>query len=130
MGQDKGWRVARPGRPAWPRARSPSTLPVAPAAGQGAGDAGPRGDGRRLRLLPGDARPGPQGPGGRRGRAPAPLADASVDVVTIAFGLRNLPEPGQGLLEFRRVLRPGAGWSSASSPPRWSRCCATSTAAT
>jgi demethylmenaquinone methyltransferase / 2-methoxy-6-polyprenyl-1,4-benzoquinol methylase len=28
-------------------------------------------------------------------------------VVTIAFGLRNLPEPGQGLLEFRRVLRPG-----------------------
>ena len=36
-----------------------------------------------------------------------PLEDASVDVVTIAFGLRNLPEPGQGLLEFRRVLRPG-----------------------
>jgi demethylmenaquinone methyltransferase/2-methoxy-6-polyprenyl-1,4-benzoquinol methylase len=36
-----------------------------------------------------------------------PLADASVDAVTIAFGLRNLPEPGQGLLEFRRVLRPG-----------------------
>jgi demethylmenaquinone methyltransferase / 2-methoxy-6-polyprenyl-1,4-benzoquinol methylase len=36
-----------------------------------------------------------------------PLDDASVDVVTIAFGLRNLPEPGQGLLEFRRVLRPG-----------------------
>jgi demethylmenaquinone methyltransferase/2-methoxy-6-polyprenyl-1,4-benzoquinol methylase len=36
-----------------------------------------------------------------------PLADAGVDVVTIAFGLRNLPEPGQGLLEFRRVLRPG-----------------------
>jgi demethylmenaquinone methyltransferase / 2-methoxy-6-polyprenyl-1,4-benzoquinol methylase len=35
------------------------------------------------------------------------VADASVDVVTIAFGLRNLPEPGQGLLEFRRVLRPG-----------------------
>jgi demethylmenaquinone methyltransferase/2-methoxy-6-polyprenyl-1,4-benzoquinol methylase len=36
-----------------------------------------------------------------------PLRDASVDVVTIAFGLRNLPEPGGGLLEFRRVLRPG-----------------------
>jgi demethylmenaquinone methyltransferase / 2-methoxy-6-polyprenyl-1,4-benzoquinol methylase len=36
-----------------------------------------------------------------------PLGDASVDVVTIAFGLRNLPEPGQGLLELRRVLRPG-----------------------
>jgi demethylmenaquinone methyltransferase / 2-methoxy-6-polyprenyl-1,4-benzoquinol methylase len=36
-----------------------------------------------------------------------PLAEASADVITIAFGLRNLPEPGQGLLEFRRVLRPG-----------------------
>jgi demethylmenaquinone methyltransferase/2-methoxy-6-polyprenyl-1,4-benzoquinol methylase len=36
-----------------------------------------------------------------------PLQDASVDVVTIAFGLRNLPEPGRGLLEFRRVLRTG-----------------------
>lgn len=36
-----------------------------------------------------------------------PLADASVDVVTIAFGLRNLPEPGRGLLELRRLLRPG-----------------------
>ena len=36
-----------------------------------------------------------------------PLADGSADVLTIAFGLRNLPEPGQGLLEFRRVLRPG-----------------------
>jgi demethylmenaquinone methyltransferase/2-methoxy-6-polyprenyl-1,4-benzoquinol methylase len=35
-----------------------------------------------------------------------PLRDASVDVVTIAFGLRNLPEPGAGLLELRRVLRP------------------------
>jgi demethylmenaquinone methyltransferase/2-methoxy-6-polyprenyl-1,4-benzoquinol methylase len=36
-----------------------------------------------------------------------PLADASVDVVTIAFGLRNLPDPSKGLAEFRRVLRPG-----------------------
>jgi demethylmenaquinone methyltransferase/2-methoxy-6-polyprenyl-1,4-benzoquinol methylase len=36
-----------------------------------------------------------------------PLRDASVDVVTIAFGLRNLPEPGGGLIELRRVLRPG-----------------------
>jgi demethylmenaquinone methyltransferase / 2-methoxy-6-polyprenyl-1,4-benzoquinol methylase len=36
-----------------------------------------------------------------------PLRDEAVDVVTIAFGLRNLPEPGRGLLEFRRVLRPG-----------------------
>lgn len=36
-----------------------------------------------------------------------PLADASVDVVTIAFGLRNLPDPVAGLAEFARVARPG-----------------------
>jgi demethylmenaquinone methyltransferase / 2-methoxy-6-polyprenyl-1,4-benzoquinol methylase len=56
------------------------------------------------------APPDPPGPGLRLAAADAlalPLADASVDVVTIAFGLRNLPEPGQGLLEFRRVLRRG-----------------------
>ncbi|HVM20892.1 MAG TPA: ubiquinone/menaquinone biosynthesis methyltransferase, partial [Egibacteraceae bacterium] len=36
-----------------------------------------------------------------------PLADASVDVVTIAFGLRNLPDTRAGLAEFARVTRPG-----------------------
>lgn len=36
-----------------------------------------------------------------------PLADASVDAVTIAFGLRNLPDPRAGLAEFARVTRPG-----------------------
>lgn len=36
-----------------------------------------------------------------------PLADASVDAATIAFGLRNLPDPAAGLAELRRVLRPG-----------------------
>lgn len=36
-----------------------------------------------------------------------PLRDASVDLITIAFGLRNLPDPLAGLREFRRVLRPG-----------------------
>jgi demethylmenaquinone methyltransferase / 2-methoxy-6-polyprenyl-1,4-benzoquinol methylase len=61
---------------------------------QGAGSAPPDPPQPRLRLAAGDA-------------IQLPLADASVDVVTIAFGLRNLPEPGQGLLEFRRVLRPG-----------------------
>jgi demethylmenaquinone methyltransferase/2-methoxy-6-polyprenyl-1,4-benzoquinol methylase len=35
-----------------------------------------------------------------------PLADASVDVVTIAFGLRNMADRGQALREMRRVLRP------------------------
>lgn len=36
-----------------------------------------------------------------------PLADASVDVVSIAFGIRNVQEPIAALREFRRVLRPG-----------------------
>ena len=36
-----------------------------------------------------------------------PFADASVDAVTIGFGLRNLPDPNSGLDEFARVLRPG-----------------------
>ncbi len=36
-----------------------------------------------------------------------PLADASVDALTIAFGLRNLADRARGLGEMRRVLRPG-----------------------
>lgn len=36
-----------------------------------------------------------------------PLADASVDIVSIAFGIRNVLDPAQALREFRRVLRPG-----------------------
>ena len=36
-----------------------------------------------------------------------PLPDASVDAVTIAFGLRNLSDTRAGLAEFRRVVRPG-----------------------
>lgn len=36
-----------------------------------------------------------------------PLADESVDAVTIAFGLRNLPDPAGGLAELARVTRPG-----------------------
>jgi demethylmenaquinone methyltransferase/2-methoxy-6-polyprenyl-1,4-benzoquinol methylase len=35
-----------------------------------------------------------------------PFADASFDVVTIAFGLRNLPDWSGGLREMHRVLRP------------------------
>lgn len=34
-------------------------------------------------------------------------ADASVDSLTIAFGLRNFADVSAGLREFRRVLRPG-----------------------
>jgi len=36
-----------------------------------------------------------------------PLPDASLDAVTIAFGLRNLADRARGLREMRRVLRPG-----------------------
>ncbi len=36
-----------------------------------------------------------------------PLADESVDAVTISFGLRNLADRARGLCEMRRVLRPG-----------------------
>jgi demethylmenaquinone methyltransferase/2-methoxy-6-polyprenyl-1,4-benzoquinol methylase len=36
-----------------------------------------------------------------------PFADESFDALTIAFGLRNLEDPLQGLAEMRRVLKPG-----------------------
>ncbi len=36
-----------------------------------------------------------------------PLEDASVDVISIAFGIRNVAEPAKALREFRRVLRNG-----------------------
>ncbi|MGH3100014.1 MAG: ubiquinone/menaquinone biosynthesis methyltransferase [Thermoleophilia bacterium] len=108
MGQDKSWRVA---------AARATRL----AAGEVAADVA-CGTGALTRelqsLAPGAVVVGmdfshgmlARADGGRLAAADAlalPLADASVDVVTIAFGLRNLPEPGQGLLEFRRVLRPG-----------------------
>lgn len=35
-----------------------------------------------------------------------PVRDASVDLITIAFGFRNLANYGAGLAELRRVLRP------------------------
>lgn len=36
-----------------------------------------------------------------------PLADQSVDIVSIAFGIRNVSIPSQAIAEFYRVLRPG-----------------------
>jgi len=36
-----------------------------------------------------------------------PIADASVDVVTVAFGVRNFEDLESGLAELTRVLRPG-----------------------
>lgn len=36
-----------------------------------------------------------------------PLAGASCDVVSIAFGIRNVADPASAIREFHRVLRPG-----------------------
>ncbi|MBM4009237.1 MAG: bifunctional demethylmenaquinone methyltransferase/2-methoxy-6-polyprenyl-1,4-benzoquinol methylase UbiE [Planctomycetes bacterium] len=36
-----------------------------------------------------------------------PFADASFDIVSIAFGIRNVADPSKALAEFRRVLTPG-----------------------
>lgn len=36
-----------------------------------------------------------------------PFGDGEFDVVSIAFGIRNVQNPAQALREFRRVLRPG-----------------------
>lgn len=36
-----------------------------------------------------------------------PLADASLDLITVAFGFRNFANYRKGLAELRRVLRPG-----------------------
>jgi demethylmenaquinone methyltransferase/2-methoxy-6-polyprenyl-1,4-benzoquinol methylase len=36
-----------------------------------------------------------------------PLPDATFDVVTISFGLRNMADRHKSLTEMRRVLRPG-----------------------
>jgi demethylmenaquinone methyltransferase/2-methoxy-6-polyprenyl-1,4-benzoquinol methylase len=36
-----------------------------------------------------------------------PLPDRAFDLVTVAFGVRNLADPERGLAELRRVLRPG-----------------------
>ena len=36
-----------------------------------------------------------------------PLPDASVDIVSIAFGIRNVTDPAKAISEFHRVLRPG-----------------------
>ncbi len=53
-----------------------------------------RGLAGRIRLCAGDARC-------------LPLPDASVDAVTIAFGIRNVEERLVALKEFHRVLKPG-----------------------
>jgi len=53
-----------------------------------------RGDGARLSYHAGDA-------------MRLPLPDRCADVVSIAFGIRNVADPAAALAEFARVLRPG-----------------------
>jgi demethylmenaquinone methyltransferase/2-methoxy-6-polyprenyl-1,4-benzoquinol methylase len=36
-----------------------------------------------------------------------PMSDASADVVSIAFGIRNVADPATAIREFHRILRPG-----------------------
>lgn len=52
-----------------------------------------------------------------------PLADESFDVITIAFGLRNLADRDRGLREMRRILKPGGRLIilEFSQPYRWFR---------
>lgn len=52
-----------------------------------------------------------------------PLPNASVDAITISFGLRNLVDRAQGLREMRRVLRPTGRLFvlEFSQPSRWFR---------
>jgi demethylmenaquinone methyltransferase/2-methoxy-6-polyprenyl-1,4-benzoquinol methylase len=52
------------------------------------------GEERRIALVRGDA-------------LRLPVADASADAVTIAFGIRNVQRPDIGCAEMARVLRPG-----------------------
>lgn len=59
-------------------------------------------------MAVGRARPGADSIAWIEGEAEAlPLADASVDLVTIAFGIRNVTRIEDSLVEIRRVLRPG-----------------------
>src|SRR5574341_2364517 len=120
MGQDRFWRLAAAGA----TGLGPGEVALDVACGTGAltRDLARRQPGAR--VLGADfswemVRRGPSmdAAAGRRAAVPdgylaadamrLPLADATVDVVTIAFGLRNLPDPIGGLREFRRVLRPG-----------------------
>ena len=55
---------------------------------------GRRGLGQRVRLVRGDA-------------MRIPLADASVDAATVAFGIRNVERPDIAFADVFRVLRPG-----------------------
>lgn len=46
-----------------------------------------------------------------------PYEDGTFDAVTIAYGLRNFEDPGKGLAEFHRVLKPGGRLAILEFPP-------------
>jgi demethylmenaquinone methyltransferase/2-methoxy-6-polyprenyl-1,4-benzoquinol methylase len=61
-------------------------------------------------VIPCWLRPRPKkrhGRGLKPTRSSLPMADASFDLVTIAFGFRNLTNYHSGLRELRRILKPG-----------------------
>jgi demethylmenaquinone methyltransferase / 2-methoxy-6-polyprenyl-1,4-benzoquinol methylase len=115
FGQDRHWRrVAAAAARVGPGDR---VLDVATGTGALAAELAQRGaevvalDFSWNMVATGAARLG-SGPGGRvrwvnGDGTRLPLPDASVDAVTIAFGLRNLPDTDAGLAEFARVTRPG-----------------------
>jgi demethylmenaquinone methyltransferase/2-methoxy-6-polyprenyl-1,4-benzoquinol methylase len=73
-------------------------------------------------MAVGRARPGMAGVRWQVAEAEAlPLADASVDLLTLSFGLRNATRLGTALAEARRVLAPGGRFACLefSRPARW-----------
>jgi len=88
---DVAIELVRRTRAAWVAGLDPSTGMLDVAREKLSRDAAAR---ARIRLIEGDA-------------LALPFPDASFDVVTIAFGLRNLPDYTRGVQEMARVLRPG-----------------------
>lgn len=111
LGQDAHWRrvTARAARP-----EGATVLDVAAGPGNVATELAARGAERVTAL---DLSYAMLAEGARRGQPEIvwvngdaqvlPFPDASFDAVTIAFGLRNLPDPERALREFGRVTRPG-----------------------
>lgn len=111
LGQDAHWRrvTARAGRPAGARA-----LDVAAGPGNVAAELIAHGAVEVVALdlshamLREGARRGHRGIHWVNGDARRlPFADERFEVVTISFGLRNVPDPPRALAEFARVTRPG-----------------------
>lgn len=111
LGQDAHWRrvVARAAEPADRR-----LLDVAAGSGNVAADLIRRGaagvialDLSRPMLAEGARRGIPDVSFVQGDARRLPLPDAAVDGVTIAFGLRNVPDPTAALAEMARVTRPG-----------------------